>query len=143
MAFLGMILKVKLTAKFWLHSFFLIILSPNKLGCIFSISFPLYCFRGLIVVIVYFFQIWNKKEHNIIRSRVISSHTRLMYIETPYIISSRVINGHMRPMYIETPYIISCRVINSHMRPMYIETPYFIISRVMVTFLNFTNNHFW
>ena len=47
----------------------------------------------LIVVIVYNFQTWNKKEH-IISSRVISSHMGPMYIETPYI-----------TMNIETPYI--------------------------------------
>ena len=32
------------------------------------------------------FQIWNKKEYNIIISRVISSLIGSMYIETPYII---------------------------------------------------------
>ena len=37
--------------------------------------------RGLIVFKVYYFQIWNKKkEHNIISSRVISSHIGSMYI---------------------------------------------------------------
>ena len=40
---------------------------------------------GLIVVIVYYFQIWSKKEHNIIISRVINSHMGPMYIEIPYI----------------------------------------------------------
>ena len=39
--------------------------------------------QGVIVVIVYCFQIWNKKEHNIIISRIISSHMGSMYIETP------------------------------------------------------------
>ena len=38
-----------------------------------------------IVVIVYYFQMWNKKERIII-SRVISSHMVPTYIETPYII---------------------------------------------------------
>ena len=37
-----------------------------------------------MVVIVYYFQIWNKKEHNIIISRAISSHMDPMYIETPH-----------------------------------------------------------
>ena len=32
---------------------------------------------------VYYFQIWNKKEHNIIISRVISCHMGPMYFETP------------------------------------------------------------
>ena len=79
----------------------------------------MHCDGGLIIVIVYYFQIWNKKEH-IISSWVINSHMCPMYIETPYI--SRVISSHMCPMYIETHYII--RVISSHIGPMYIETPY-------------------
>ena len=53
----------------------------------------------LVVVIIYYFQIWNKKERWVIISRVISSHVGPMYIETPYI------SSHMCPMYIETPYI--------------------------------------
>ena len=36
-------------------------------------SCPRHCDRGLKFVIVYYFQIWNKKEHNIIISRVIIS----------------------------------------------------------------------
>ena len=40
------------------------------------------CHRGLIVVISYYFQIWNKKEHDIIISRVIRSHIGPVYIET-------------------------------------------------------------
>ena len=42
--------------------------------------------QRLIVFIVYYFQIRNKKEHNII-------------------ISSRLISNHMGPMYLETPYV--------------------------------------
>ena len=42
------------------------------------------CDRGLIVVIVYYFQTGNKKEHNIISCRVIIGHIGPMYIETPY-----------------------------------------------------------
>ena len=38
------------------------------------LSRPRYCDRGLIVVIVYHFQIWNKKKHSLIISRVISCH---------------------------------------------------------------------
>ena len=49
------------------------------------LSCPMHSDGGLIVVIVYYFQIWNKKEHNIISSRVISSHMGPMYIETPSI----------------------------------------------------------
>ena len=44
----------------------------------------MHCDGGLIVV-VYYFQIWNKKEHKIISSRVISSQIGHMYIEKPYI----------------------------------------------------------
>ena len=51
----------------------------------FFLSCSRHCDWGLIVVIEYYFQIWNKKEHNIIISRVISSHMGPMYIETPYI----------------------------------------------------------
>ena len=69
------------------------------------LSCPRYCDRGLVIVIEYYFQIWNKKEHNIISSRVISNHMGSMYIETPYI-----------TIYIETPYIT-----------IYIETPYITI----------------
>ena len=42
--------------------------------------------RIIIVVTAYYFQIWNKKEHNIISCRLISSHTDPMYIETPWYI---------------------------------------------------------
>ena len=38
------------------------------------------CSRGIIVVLVYCFQIWNKKEHSLI-TRVISSHMGPMYID--------------------------------------------------------------
>ena len=51
----------------------------------FFLSSPIHCDQVLIVVIEYYFQIWNKKEHNIIISRVISSHMGPMYIETPSI----------------------------------------------------------
>ena len=37
--------------------------------------------QGLLMSIVYYFQIWNKKEHNIISSRVISRHMSPKYIE--------------------------------------------------------------
>ena len=37
-----------------------------------------------MVFIVYYFQIWNEKEHKISSSRVISSNIGSMYIETPY-----------------------------------------------------------
>ena len=41
--------------------------------------------------IIYYFQIWNKKEHSIIISRVISSQIGSMYFETPYTIAFSVI----------------------------------------------------
>ena len=46
------------------------------------------CDQGLIIVIVYYFQIWNKKEHNTIISWVIVSYMVPMYIETPYVIKT-------------------------------------------------------
>ena len=56
-------------------------LSSNKLWReIFFLSCPRHCDQGLIVVIVYNFQIWNKKEHNIIISRIMSGHMGPMYI---------------------------------------------------------------
>ena len=42
---------------------------------------PRHCDQELIVVIVYCFQIRNKKEHSIIIYRVISSYTGLIYID--------------------------------------------------------------
>ena len=54
----------------------------------FFISCPRHFDRRLIVVIVYYFQIGYKKEHNIIISRVISSHMAPMYIVTPYMITN-------------------------------------------------------
>ena len=65
-------------------------------------------------------------EHNIIISRVISSHMGPISIETPYI------SSHMGPISIETPNIsshmghisIETPYISSHMGPIYIETPY-------------------
>ena len=38
--------------------------------------------RGLIIVIVYYFQIWNEKGYNIIISSVISNYMGPIYIET-------------------------------------------------------------
>ena len=44
----------------------------------------MHCDRVLIFVIVYYFQIWKQKEHNIIIISVINSHMGPVYIETPY-----------------------------------------------------------
>ena len=49
------------------------------------LSYPRHCDQGLIVVIVYYSNIWNKKEDNVIISRIISSHMGPIYIETAYI----------------------------------------------------------
>ena len=49
-----------------------------------SVIWVSYILRQPIVVIVYYFQIWNKKK-NIISSRAINSHMGLMYIETLFI----------------------------------------------------------
>ena len=54
-------------------------------------SCPEYCDRGIIVDIVYYFQIWNEKEHDIIISRVISCHMPTIYIERPYICTALII----------------------------------------------------
>ena len=54
------------------------ILSPNK-------YFPLSCDQGFIVDIGYSIFESEKKEHNIIISRVINRHMGSMYIETPCI----------------------------------------------------------
>ena len=66
---------------FWgsLECFCLLISSDAKY---FFVSCPRHCDRGLIVVIVCYFQIWNKTEHNIIIRRVINSHLGPMYIAT-------------------------------------------------------------
>ena len=112
LAILGIIVKGKLPTKFWLHSFEWFCLQVrNDTKCI-SLSYTRHCDQALIVVRVFYFLIWNKKEHNIIISSVISSHMSSMYIEMPYI------SSHMGPMYIEMPYI------SSHMGLMYIETSY-------------------
>ena len=85
LAFLEIIVKVKLPVKFCLHSFewFCLQISDAK-------YFFLSCLRhwdqGLIVVIICYFQIWNKREHNIIINRIICHHMGPMYIETPYIL---------------------------------------------------------
>ena len=81
-AFLGIIVKVKLPAIFCLHNLEWYCLQISSDAKYFFLSWPRCGDQGLIVVIVYYFQIWNKKEHNIIISRVISSHMVPMYIET-------------------------------------------------------------
>ena len=80
LAFLGIIIKVKLPAKFSLHSFEWFCLEISSEAKYFILSCPRHCDQGLIVVIVYYFDIWNKKERNIIISRVISSHMGPMYM---------------------------------------------------------------
>ena len=70
---------------------FKMILSPNMKRCkIFFLSCTRHSEQWFIVVIVSHFQIWNKKEHNIIISRVISSHIGPIYIKTPYVMNSDV-----------------------------------------------------
>ena len=68
---------------FWdsFEGFYLQISSEAKYLFLFC---PRHWDQGLIVVIVYYFQIWNIKEHNIIIGRVINSHKGLVYIETHY-----------------------------------------------------------
>ena len=66
---------------FW-DSFEWFCLQISSNAKIFFLSCPRHCDRGLIVVIVYYFQIWNKKEHNNIVCRFISSHMGPIYIQT-------------------------------------------------------------
>ena len=44
----------------------------------------MHCDQELIVFVVYNFQIWNRKEVNIIMNRIIICYTGHMNIETPY-----------------------------------------------------------
>ena len=84
LTFMGLILKSKLPVKFWLDNFEWFYFEISSEAKYFFLSCLRYCDWGLIVVIVYYFQIWSKKEHHIIISRVINSHFGSMYIETPY-----------------------------------------------------------
>ena len=43
--------------------------------------------QGLIIVIVHYFQIWNKKEHNVIISRVISSQMGPSILRQPVLLA--------------------------------------------------------
>ncbi len=53
---------------------------------IFFLCCPRHFDRGLIVVIGYYFQIWNEKVHKIIICRVTSGRMGPIFIETQYII---------------------------------------------------------
>ena len=71
----------------------------------FFFSCPRHCDQSLIVVIVYYFQNFNKKEHNIIIRRAIKSQIGPIYIETPYSTSrcgsdnfSRETVSHQEPL---------------------------------------------
>ena len=75
----------ELPAKFCLHSFEWFSFQISSDAKIFFFSCPSHCDQGLIIVIVYYFWIWKKKEH-IFSSRVISNHTVPMFTETPSII---------------------------------------------------------
>ena len=74
LAFLERMIKVKLRAKFCLHSF--------EWFCL-QISSDAKYFPSLVQGIVIYFQIWKKKEHNSISSRILSCHMGPMYIEIP------------------------------------------------------------
>ena len=74
-----MILKVKLPTT--MHSFEWLCLQISDAKYIF-LSYPKVCDWGLIVAVVYYIQIWSKKEHNIIISWVSSSHMGPVYIKT-------------------------------------------------------------
>ena len=90
----------------------------------FFLSCSRHCNQGFIVDIVYYFQIWNKKEHNIIISIVISSHIGPMYIETPNMGPIFIETPYIGHVYIETPYMGSMFIETPYIDPMYIETPY-------------------
>ena len=83
LAFLGIIVKVKLPEKFCWHIFEWFCAQINSNPRCFFLSCPRHCDRGLIVDIVYYIQIWNKKELNIIISGIICSHMCPVYIEIP------------------------------------------------------------
>ena len=57
---------------------------------IFFLSCPRHCDQRLIAVIEYYFQICDKKEHNIIIRSVSSSHMGPMYIEKLYIFGAMI-----------------------------------------------------
>ena len=88
LAFLGIIVKVRLPVKFCLHSFEWFCLQISSEAKYFFLLSKAWC---LLVVILNYFQIWNKKEHSIIISRIISRHMGLMYIETPCIYQQQVL----------------------------------------------------
>ena len=69
---------------FW-HSFEWFCLYINRDTKYFFLSCRRHFDRGFVVVKVYYFQTWNKKEHKIIIiSRVICNTMGSVYIETPY-----------------------------------------------------------
>ena len=69
LSLLEIIVEVKIPTTFFLHSYEWFSLQKSSDAKYIFLSCPRHSDRGLIVVIVYYFQIWNKKEHNIINSR--------------------------------------------------------------------------
>ena len=85
LAFLGIIVQVKSSVKFCLHSLEWFCLQISSDAKYFFLSCPRHCDQGLIVVYsILFSNLKQKKEHI---SRVISSHMCPMYIETPLSLS--------------------------------------------------------
>ena len=74
---------IKLPVKFCLHSFEWYSLQIIRDAEYFFFSCPRHCDWELIIIIVYYFQIWNKKEHIII-CWVIKSHGSHVYWDTLY-----------------------------------------------------------
>ena len=72
--------QVKLPIKFCLHGFEWFCLQMNSDTKYFS-PYPRYCDQGLIVFIIYYSQIWNKKNAT---SLVIKSHGSPVYWDTLY-----------------------------------------------------------
>ena len=76
---LGVIVKFNLSVEFFLHSFEWFCLQINSdinYFCVFSNALWLR-------ITVYCSQIWNRKEHNLLSSRVISSQMGPTYTDTP------------------------------------------------------------
>ena len=117
--FSGIIVKVKLPAKFCLHSFWRI-LSSNKQWwkIFFSFLSKALQSRNNSCYSIQFSNLKQKKEHNIISSRVISSHMGPMFIETPTIYTftewAEIIEqSHGSHIYLRQPVLVIFSVICS------------------------------
>ena len=69
---------------YFVDSFTCFCLQINGDAKYYFLSCPSHYDRGLIVIRVYYFQIWNKENNIIIIRRIIICHMVTMYIETHY-----------------------------------------------------------